>query len=600
MLRCGERKKGNSEKLESRVKRLEGAVSEKQERIDCSGGRRALSMESPTPRHADWDINDSSIPRVSHFDQFVEWADGHCRFVYSADCEEAKRHSSGWAMRNTNNHNVHILKKSCLGVLVCSVRCASQGKAPPVNLRPAICDKARKKQQGECRSGKPCPNRDCGGRLEIQPCRGHCGYPVTHFWRHTDHAIFFQAKGVHDHPRPEAKSTSEARRSVGAARRGARGLASLLARECGIGTTKRWKNLQTHRENTAPVWNSGNGVATECGGGPPTHAPPVLQQKRNQRDLISPSTLQPPVDRSYEQPPPPLISDPGRGSQSTCSCPPFECFCYHVGPPPPLLQPHYDLVNQVPPPVHPAPPPPPPPPPTHDVSHYVHRPASVPRQSEWIPMPNSWAPELKSEPYIHPVAPTHHEQNPMGMDPTYCVGVTMEQFQPEEIFQLDAPLRPFNVPQYQPQQQHMDHQQMQHTQVTEEVPSSPPLLLDLGSGSTVSHQRLSRNMEPQTFDPGRQQIDPNEWNSFCGGIEPVSRVCQINYPMQQQHPETICEPNQSGGGAEVDELLMGGLQSGNLADELMLCAGLLDSLPRGNSPNGNIATDTYQHHYLPH
>lgn len=53
----------------------------------------------------------------------------------------------GWAMRNTNNHNVHILKKSCLGVLVCSVRC----KLPSgdrVHLRPAICDKARKKQQG--------------------------------------------------------------------------------------------------------------------------------------------------------------------------------------------------------------------------------------------------------------------------------------------------------------------------------------------------------------------------------------------------------------------------------------------------------------------
>ena len=43
--------------------------------------------------------------------------------MFSAACEEAKRHSSGWAMRNTNNHNVNILKKSCLGVLVCSRRC---------------------------------------------------------------------------------------------------------------------------------------------------------------------------------------------------------------------------------------------------------------------------------------------------------------------------------------------------------------------------------------------------------------------------------------------------------------------------------------------
>jgi hypothetical protein len=67
--------------------------------------------------------------------------------VYPASSEEAKRHASGWAMRNTNNHNVHILKKSCLGVLVCSMRCALPN-GEKVHLRPAICDKARKKQQG--------------------------------------------------------------------------------------------------------------------------------------------------------------------------------------------------------------------------------------------------------------------------------------------------------------------------------------------------------------------------------------------------------------------------------------------------------------------
>lgn len=95
--------------------------------------------------------------------------------------------------------------------------------------------------------GKPCPNRRCNGRLEIIACRGHCGYPVTHFWRHTEHAVFFQSKGVHDHPRPEAKSTAEQRRLRGAAaslggsnisssqtsspgQRRARGLALLLAR----------------------------------------------------------------------------------------------------------------------------------------------------------------------------------------------------------------------------------------------------------------------------------------------------------------------------------------------------------------------------------
>ena len=123
----------------------------------------------------------------SGFDLWPEWADGHCRYIFTATCEEAKRHSSGWAMRNTNNHNVNILKKSCLGVLICTRRCILPGGSE-VTIRPAICDKARKKQ-----IGKPCPNTSCDGLLEPRPCRGHCGYPVTHFWRHVgDIAIFFQ------------------------------------------------------------------------------------------------------------------------------------------------------------------------------------------------------------------------------------------------------------------------------------------------------------------------------------------------------------------------------------------------------------------------
>ena len=81
------------------------------------------------------------------YDVWEELPDGHVRYVYSPNCEEAKKHTSGWAMRNTNNHNVNILKKSCLGVLVCSKRCI-QRNGNPVSIRPAICDKARKKQQG--------------------------------------------------------------------------------------------------------------------------------------------------------------------------------------------------------------------------------------------------------------------------------------------------------------------------------------------------------------------------------------------------------------------------------------------------------------------
>ncbi|XP_014260657.1 uncharacterized protein LOC106673156 [Cimex lectularius] len=226
-------------------------------------------------RHQEWDINDSNVPRVVEYNRFEEWADGHCRLVYPPESEEGKRHSSGWAMRNTNNHNVHILKKSCLGVLVCSRRCILPN-GESVHLRPAICDKARKKQQG-----KPCPNRLCNGRLEILPCRGHCGYPVTHFWRHTEHAIFFQAKGVHDHQRPEAKSTSEARRSLGAGRR-VRGLAVMLSKETSLSS-----KLLSLRDVKRPSCEIESAI---------------------QRQIMPPPIL--PDDKGY-----------------SCSCPPFECVC---------------------------------------------------------------------------------------------------------------------------------------------------------------------------------------------------------------------------------------------------------------------------------
>nr|BAD72826.1 transcription factor Glial cells missing-2 [Neoceratodus forsteri] len=154
-----------------------------------------------------WDINDPKLPQdIKQFDQFQEWTDGYVRYIYSSDDKNAQRHLSGWAMRNTNNHNCQILKKSCLGVVVCNRNCTLPDGSK-LQLRPAICDKARQKQQK-----KACPN--CNSALELIPCRGHSGYPVTNFWRQDSKAIFFQAKGVHDHPRPESKSETEARRSA--------------------------------------------------------------------------------------------------------------------------------------------------------------------------------------------------------------------------------------------------------------------------------------------------------------------------------------------------------------------------------------------------
>lgn len=185
---------------------------------------------SPLSNYHDWDINDPNMPLVSEsdFHEFDEWADGHVKRVYRKTCEDSLKHLSGWAMRNTNNHNVNILKKSCLGVLVCTASCTLPN-GDKVYLRPAICDKARKKQQG-----KACLNRNCKGRLEVLSCRGHCGYPVTHFWRHTEHGIFFQAKGTHDHPKPEAKNSNMTKKALGMARRG-KSLALMLTRDAALG-----------------------------------------------------------------------------------------------------------------------------------------------------------------------------------------------------------------------------------------------------------------------------------------------------------------------------------------------------------------------------
>ncbi|GBP23115.1 Transcription factor glial cells missing [Eumeta japonica] len=279
-----------------------------------------MSESSSGGGGAEWDINDAVVPRVVTFDPFGEWCDGHVRRVYPPACEEARRHASGWAMRNTNNHNVHILKKSCLGVLVCTARCRLPDGSR-VHLRPAICDKARKKQQG-----KPCPNRLCtGGRLEVQPCRGHCGYPVTHFWRHTEHAIFFQAKGSHDHPRPEAKGASEARRSLGAGRR-VRGLAMLLAREAALAD----KDKAFIKENNTLYLSICLFVRGISGTLEQITVKFSLEGRETCWTTFRILTLKPEkqVHKLNDQPPPPpppLIPDSQR--VMTCTCGPFECAC---------------------------------------------------------------------------------------------------------------------------------------------------------------------------------------------------------------------------------------------------------------------------------
>uniref|UniRef100_A0A8C3QXM8 Glial cells missing transcription factor 1 n=1 Tax=Cyanoderma ruficeps TaxID=181631 RepID=A0A8C3QXM8_9PASS len=174
------------------------------------GADDSVMEQDSASRHGEmmsWDINDIKLPQhVSQTDWFQEWPDSYVKHIYSSEDKNAQRHHSSWAMRNTNNHNSRILKKSCLGVVVCGNNCSTlDGRK--IYLRPAICDKARQKQQRKC-----CPN--CNGPLRLLSCRGHGGYPVTNFWRHEGQFIFFQSKGAHDHPRPETKPEAEARRSI--------------------------------------------------------------------------------------------------------------------------------------------------------------------------------------------------------------------------------------------------------------------------------------------------------------------------------------------------------------------------------------------------
>lgn len=48
-----------------------------------------------------------------------------------------------------------------------------------------------------CVSEKLCPS--CNAALELLPCRGHSGYPVTNFWRVDGKAIFFQVSTFSPH-----------------------------------------------------------------------------------------------------------------------------------------------------------------------------------------------------------------------------------------------------------------------------------------------------------------------------------------------------------------------------------------------------------------
>ncbi|XP_031557567.1 uncharacterized protein LOC116294159 [Actinia tenebrosa] len=149
--------------------------------------------------HAQIQEAGSSQQPVEEYDEFNEWVDGSCKFRYSLYSREAQAHISGWAMKYTNNHNKYVLKKTCVGVLLCSKDCTLPNGLKIV-VRPAISDKVRERQIGQS-----CPNASCNGVLSHRKCTGNNGYPVTHFWVHQDDGIYFESKGTHDHFRPQAR-----------------------------------------------------------------------------------------------------------------------------------------------------------------------------------------------------------------------------------------------------------------------------------------------------------------------------------------------------------------------------------------------------------
>ena len=80
------------------------------------------------------------LKAIKEYDEFEEWIDGSSKLRYSPYSREAQAHISGWAMKYTNNHNKFVLKKTCVGVLLCSQDCTLPNGLKIV-VRPAISDK---------------------------------------------------------------------------------------------------------------------------------------------------------------------------------------------------------------------------------------------------------------------------------------------------------------------------------------------------------------------------------------------------------------------------------------------------------------------------
>nr|CDS32745.1 chorion specific transcription factor GCMb [Hymenolepis microstoma] len=148
------------------------------------------------PPGSSWNIDDELLPEPLRYDKIQEWIDGDTKKIF----QEYKVHicdvSGGWVVRDASSENPLLMKKVCMGVLVCSTSCNFTGSS--VGYRPASTEKAFKEQIGRC-----CPNPACNGVLVHVPCGGYNGTPVIQLWRFYGKRFYFQSMGRHNHARPQ-------------------------------------------------------------------------------------------------------------------------------------------------------------------------------------------------------------------------------------------------------------------------------------------------------------------------------------------------------------------------------------------------------------
>lgn len=138
------------------------------------------------------------------------------------------------------------------------------------------------------------------------------------------------------------------------------------------------------------------------------------QSKRQCREII-------PNSRMHN--PPPLINDQDK---NYCSCPPFECICVQN---------------------------------SNNTNHHYHQNHSPSSYQPASNIEQYWTQESASN-----VQQFQHDLNLNGQQYDFN-GISTDLFQPEEIFQLDQPIKP------------------DYVQIQNDIARSPPTLLDLGSGT---------------------------------------------------------------------------------------------------------------------